>query len=130
MRNTYQYPITFEEAIKAIDEARENYHSLMLLGDVRGYATSLVQKFLIENEDQLEKFLTRECTKTLKTIDEHNEEMQHKYHLVKQTELLTGIECPSCKTELRYNDNSILMSRPPQKHVKCTKCTYRGSVIV
>ncbi len=38
-----------------------------------------------------------------------------------------GIACPNCDEELYdYPDNTVLTSNPPQYHIFCKCCYYRG----
>ena len=38
-------------------------------------------------------------------------------------------KCPECSGKLEYVDYDVLMlSHPPQRHVKCTECSYFGYV--
>ena len=42
-----------------------------------------------------------------------------------------NIKCPECSGKLEYVDYDVLLlSDPPQRHVKCTECSYFGYVPV
>lgn len=42
---------------------------------------------------------------------------------------IVGVKCPVCGGELVYVDyNAVLLSSPPQRQVKCTKCSHIGYV--
>lgn len=42
-----------------------------------------------------------------------------------------GISCPSCGFELFDSvGEGLMMSNPPQKHVECLECRYRGERMV
>jgi hypothetical protein len=60
------------------------------------------------------------------TIEEHNAEVRHRL----RNKMLTGIEYPTCKNELQYKDNTIMLSSPPQKDVICFNCGYMARVFV
>lgn len=62
----------------------------------------------------------------LKTIEENNDEVQR----LSQQEDLTGVECPNCKKELQFADNTILTSSPPQRNVVCFGCGHSGRIYV
>lgn len=62
----------------------------------------------------------------MKTIKEHNDEVQKYYGTKKH---LTNIECPNCSSELQYARPGVLMlSYPPQQDVVCFTCNYTGRV--
>lgn len=62
----------------------------------------------------------------LKTIDEHNREVQRQREVAK----LTGISCPACTdAELSWPDNRFSQtSYPPQYAVHCPGCGWSGFV--
>lgn len=62
----------------------------------------------------------------MKTIEEHNEEAWRRHG----NKYLTGIECPSCKAELQFANNTILLSSPGQREVKCFTCGHENRVFV
>lgn len=63
----------------------------------------------------------------MKTIAEHNEEI---IRLRNNRTYYSGIECPRCKLELQFTDNTMLLSSPPQKNVKCFECGFIDRVYV
>jgi DNA-directed RNA polymerase subunit RPC12/RpoP len=68
----------------------------------------------------------RKDPRTMKSLDQHNREV-----LARQNEPTVphpnGIECPECGSELwDSSPTMLLISNPPQKHVHCEKCGFRG----
>jgi len=41
----------------------------------------------------------------------------------------SGVECLICKNEMIYPDNSVFLSNPPQKRIKCMNCGYFDNVL-
>jgi ribosomal protein S27E len=62
----------------------------------------------------------------LKTIEEHNE-LVFKKNIDKYS---TGVQCPNCVNELKYINDIMLLSNPPQKEVKCFNCNYTTRIFV
>lgn len=70
----------------------------------------------------LNKYLTEDNMKKLKTLEEHNllffESSESK---------LNGIACPNCGEELiDINPNVILTSYPPKTLIGCNSCEFNG----
>lgn len=66
----------------------------------------------------------------LKTIEQHNEEVIKKLKEEEEKLYKTGVECPKCKTELRYADPySTLMSYPAKKRVHCSNCEFKTTIL-
>jgi len=63
---------------------------------------------------------------TLISIQENEQEVMRKSH----NRHLTGVACPNCDVELQFIIDGILISSPPQKHVKCYQCNYIGTISV
>lgn len=63
----------------------------------------------------------------LKSVDQHEKEFFKSYKIPKEWENC-GLGCPKCKCELEMNMFHVLLSNPPQRRVRCTKCDYIGSV--
>ena len=62
----------------------------------------------------------------MKTLDEYNAEQRAKF-TQQEGPVLNGIACPECGAELMdTHPNITLLSNPPQKNVKCSKCDYSG----
>lgn len=65
----------------------------------------------------------------MKTLSEHNARQMERYEAMRkmQEPHANGIACPNCGAEL-WDSKPMMMlaSSPPQKHVHCTKCDYRG----
>jgi hypothetical protein len=59
---------------------------------------------------------------TLKSIDEHNTKIKE----TREAAQMSGIACPSCGLELKWN-NTALMSYPPRRGVECS-CGWSGVV--
>jgi len=63
----------------------------------------------------------------MKTLDEHNKEAFKRYITMNESQL-NGIACPNCGVELfDSNPNVTLTSLPPQTHIHCEICGYRGT---
>lgn len=62
----------------------------------------------------------------MKTIEQHNKQIEDA--LLKQRKGLTDIECPICHKELIYANDSVYLSNPPQREVKC-ECGYFGYIL-
>jgi len=60
------------------------------------------------------------------TIEENNAEVKRRW----QNRRLTGVECPNCKEELQFVDNSIKVGQPPQKCVVCKNCGFKSFICV
>lgn len=60
------------------------------------------------------------------SISDHNDRIRH----LLESKYLTGVECPHCGNELQYTDNTILLSYPGQRNVKCFKCEWNSSIYV
>ena len=67
----------------------------------------------------------------MKTLDEHNKDIQE-YHIEKsRTKYNSGILCPKCKTEMWIeNPGVICASNPPCRWVICPECKYRSTQIL
>jgi len=64
----------------------------------------------------------------MKTIEEHNKERSEMY--IKSINERTGIQCPHCGDEMKYENSSVLLlSNPPQKKVYCSTCNYQTTII-
>ena len=61
----------------------------------------------------------------LKTIEEHNQEIKRTLR-----NKLTGIVCPNCNNELQYVDDTVYLTFPGQKDVKCYSCGFTSRVLV
>lgn len=65
--------------------------------------------------------------KQLKTIDEHNTLIMRIHNGVEDA--LNGIACPLCGEECCETRSSFrLLTSPPQKLIKCSKCVWTGYV--
>ena len=65
-------------------------------------------------------------TKKLIDLETHN---KHKVSLYNtdNAPALNGIACPNCGQELYDSSPNIkLTSNPPQKHIHCESCDYKG----
>ena len=62
---------------------------------------------------------------SLKTIQEHNDEVYHRLGNYN-----TSVECPNCGKELQFVDNTVMLSNPPQRDVKCFECGYTNRIKV
>lgn len=63
--------------------------------------------------------------KSLKTIEEHNEEILKRAC----SDGLSGISCPECAAEMvNIKPHISLLSNPPQHWVRCDKCKFAGTV--
>ena len=66
--------------------------------------------------------------KDLVTLIEHNEYRRQLYYAEFDSEpRRNAIECPVCGNEL-YDPtpNTIMATLPPQKHIACSVCEYKG----
>ena len=66
--------------------------------------------------------------KKLKNLANHNSIRSHLHNEMNSNEqILNGIACPKCGTEL-YDSNPMitLTSIPPKKNIHCNKCDYVG----
>lgn len=72
----------------------------------------------------------------LKTLNEHNADRlaMHEVYREKNKPQPNGIECPECGKELRDSQPAVTIKEdengdaifPPQKHIHCPACGYRG----
>jgi hypothetical protein len=60
----------------------------------------------------------------MKTLDEHNTEVMNK--LINPNRG-NGIACPQCGGELYDSSDVVLLSHPPQYHVACFECAFKGN---
>ena len=69
-------------------------------------------------------------TKTLRSLDEHNELRQKLWGPLNESPVPNGIACPQCGEELVDNSPmGILNSYPTKTGIKCPKCGYKGTRI-
>lgn len=62
----------------------------------------------------------------LKSLADHNNEQDHLRALL-DAPRANGIACPQCGAEMIDSSPGItLTSMPPQKHVHCPACGFRG----
>lgn len=67
--------------------------------------------------------------RSLTSLAEHNSKAADRYRLEGEPRL-NGIACPSCGKELMDSSPSILlMTAPPQKHIHCMACDFRGTAL-
>ena len=65
--------------------------------------------------------------KKLKSLEEHNKAVLFDESKIRPPQG-NGIACPKCGAELRDdNDGVVLTSNPPQFHVHCSSCTWKGT---
>ena len=65
----------------------------------------------------------------MKTLAEHNAERRADHDALRRAQEphANGLACPQCGKELwDSNPMMTLTSNPPQKHVHCPACQYRG----
>lgn len=63
----------------------------------------------------------------LVSLQDHNARAAEAYRKLGEPRL-NGIACPNCAKELFDSSPSItLTTSPPQKHVHCSACDYRGT---
>lgn len=66
----------------------------------------------------------------LKTVEQRNEEIREKLKEENERVYGTGVECPDCKTELRYiMPCLVLMSYPAQQEVRCPNCGLKTRIL-
>lgn len=66
----------------------------------------------------------------MKTLEEHEDEMRKMKEIYVKNRNGTDIKCPNCGDELKYVDNVLLLSNPPQKRVYCYNCGYSTTITV
>ena len=66
--------------------------------------------------------------KSLISLREHNQQIIESVPDPQlDVALPNGVACPTCGNELLdTHPNLILNYKPPQKHIKCSKCAFRG----
>jgi hypothetical protein len=42
---------------------------------------------------------------------------------------MSGIECPTCRTELDWTDRSLIETQPPKRRLLCRVCRFTEMVI-
>lgn len=63
----------------------------------------------------------------MKTLKEHNDEAWKAWSMANREEAKpNGISCPECFSELVDLKGVRLLSIPPQCHVLCPNCGYKG----
>jgi hypothetical protein len=67
----------------------------------------------------------------LKSLEEHNAERRYWHGAPHQKEpMANGIACPECGAEMVDTAPGVsLTTDPPQKHVGCNGCGYRGYAV-
>lgn len=63
-------------------------------------------------------------------LREYNKRIMEEIKEEREREKHTGVACDECGEELLYSDNSLLMSYPPQRNVRCPKCDKRFHITV
>ena len=58
-----------------------------------------------------------------------NKEFEKQPYLIGYLGIINYRKCHKCKSQLKYKNDNILTSNPPQREVKCTKCEWEGYVV-
>ena len=62
----------------------------------------------------------------LKSLEDHNKEMEEYYRNLHKYPKPNGLACPICGKELADSDGVLLISMPPKRRIYCPHCGYMG----